>query len=212
LGTAGIFSLIPAPAPPTLKAPRRLHPAIEGLRWAGLSDPPEAFASEKATQSSGARMGKAFEKSFGRGLHYALKELKRTKGLQGELYSEQWIKFEDQRGPGGLVQIDHFVVFPAGVVAFECKLRESVEAYPQLMRYGPLLKHIFARPVRMVAVFRILTGATERPPEVSSVWECLVEGAALRSWHVPNREFVLALPRLPRRRRSDEEDLSNGTA
>lgn len=203
--------LIPAPQVP-VRPPRRFHPMIEGLKWAQLSDPPAAFATNRVAQNSGARMGKAFERSFGRGLHYALKELKREKGLVGELYSEQWIKFEDGRGPGGLVQIDHFAVFPTGVVAFECKLRESAEAYPQLMRYGPLLKHIFGRPVRMVAVFRILTGVTQLPPEVESVWDCLVEGPALRSWHVPNREFVLALPRLPRLQRLVKEDLSDGTA
>jgi hypothetical protein len=204
--------LIPAPAPWTHKRSRRLHPAIEDLRWAELSDTAPAFTKDEVTRDPGARMGKAFETSFGRGLHFALKALKREKGLAGELYSEQWIKFEDRRGPGGLVQVDHFVVFPTGIVAFECKLRESSEAYPQLMRYGPLLKYIFNRPVRMVAVFRILTGMSERPISVSSLWECLVEGPALRYWHVPNREYVLALPRLPRRPRSDEEDLQNGTA
>jgi hypothetical protein len=202
--------LIPTPAPPRARHSRRLHRAIEGLRRAAITDSP-VFPGRQATPNAGARMGRAFEASFGRGLGYALKELKRSKRLDGELYSGNWIEFEDDRGPGGLVQVDHFVVFPAGVVAFECKLRESSEAYPQLMRYGPLLKYIFNRPVRMVAVFRILTGRTELPLEVSSLWECLTEGPALRYWHVPNREFVLALPRLPRRTRPDEEDLQNGT-
>lgn len=198
------MNLVPR-GPTSIRPARRRHPAVEGLRRAELVDGPKHI-TQPDTENVGIKVGRRFEKSFGLGLSFALKELRREKQLAGELYSGQWIVFEDQRGPGGLVQVDHFVVFPAGVVVFECKNTETEEAYPQLMRYAPLLGFIFARPVRMVAVFRIMNGQTKLPMAVSSLWECLIEGPALRYWHVPHRDYIYATPRLARQRSTVAEN------
>lgn len=96
--------------------------------------------------------------------------------IHGTLYRGQWITFTDANGPG-FAQPDYFILQPEQVLLFECKLTQTEEAWRQLRSlYGPLLAHIFERPIISVQVCHNLTST---PPIIITSPSSSKDGAIL---------------------------------
>lgn len=94
--------------------------------------------------------GKTFEKQVGR----ELKKLIKEEIIDGELFSNRWLTFQDRNGHG-FAQPDHFVVMKDYVLLVEAKLTEAIDANIQLNElYGPLLGFIYRRPILLLAAFK----------------------------------------------------------
>ena len=76
------------------------------------------------------------------------------KRLEGKLYADLWLMFEDSNG-NGFAQPDQFLMQEKRIVLFECKLSQNSQAWEQITHlYKPLLEHVFKKPVIGVQVFK----------------------------------------------------------
>lgn len=91
--------------------------------------------------------GVAYERKFAR-------EARRQYGASA--VSGQWLRFTDDAGLG-LAQPDTYALLPERIILFECKLRETDLAWPQLHFYAQLLEALLRRPVTQIQVCKILT-------------------------------------------------------
>jgi hypothetical protein len=88
----------------------------------------------------------------GLGLTYERRIGKVLRAWWPELQSGTWFEW-----PGGCCQVDHFVVLSSVVLLFECKLKETDAAWPQIEKYRKVLESYFGRPVVGIQVCKYLT-------------------------------------------------------
>lgn len=121
------------------------HRAVVGLRWAELSS--KAPWPRLRRRKGAKARGLAYERKLGLFL---------SKKYPSATHLGEWFHFLDANG-SGYAQPDAYVVFPSLVVAFECKLTQTVRAELQLRElYLPLLAHVYSRPVVGVQVCKYL--------------------------------------------------------
>ena len=113
---------------------------IEGLVWVQLTDE-GPIVSRKAPRKASVKRGRSYERKVARAL-------KREKGKYGgELFIGQWLLFRDKHGYGR-AQPDAYILRPDLVVLIECKLTQTEDAEPQLLKlYLPLLRELYSRRV-----------------------------------------------------------------
>ena len=133
---------------------------IKDLKWASVADRNPFPGPSKLTGTKA--QGLAFQNKVGRFLAGEID----AKRLEGKLYSDLWLMFEDCNG-NGFAQPDHFLLQPNLVVVFECKLSQNSRAWPQIeLLYQPLLAHLFKRPVIGVQAFKRMRYEEPKRPQV----------------------------------------------
>jgi len=121
---------------------------LKGLKWAAVADR-NPYPGPRRLKGSAAA-GIAFQNKVSQFLQGQIDR----KLLEGKLYSDLWLMFEDSKG-NGFAQPDHFILQPEQIVLFECKLSQNSVAWTQMdLLYKPLLEHLFKRPVLGIQVFK----------------------------------------------------------
>lgn len=136
---------------------------IQDLVFAEHVQPP-AFATAKrrprGAKGLGLQYEREFVKQFPTGLH------------------NPWFKFHDRNGPG-LCSMDLLLQTPMGIVIWECKLTNTIEADMQLTGlYGPIVQHVYRTPVFGAVVQRHLQRSTDLRRVVTTLEEAQAHMAA----------------------------------
>lgn len=134
---------------------------ILGLKRVGLATRNPFPGPRKLTGSKA--QGIAFQNKFGRYLAGQVD----AKRLQGKVYQDLWLMFEDKNGTG-YAQPDIFILEEKRIVIFECKLSQNSQAWVQLDRlYKPLLEFLFKRPAIGIQVFQRMRHEEPNRPRIS---------------------------------------------
>lgn len=134
---------------------------IKDLKWVSLADR-NPYPGPRRLKGSNAQ-GIAFQNKLGAFLAQAIREGR----IEGKLYSDLWLMFEDRNG-SGYAQPDHFIIQPERLVLFECKLSQNSIAWQQMEQlYKPLLGHLFRKPVVGIQAFKRMRFEETSRPRVS---------------------------------------------
>lgn len=92
----------------------------------------------------------------------------RAKRLEGRLYSDLWLFYEDANGQG-YAQPDHFILQPERIILLECKLTQVDTAWDQMDGlYVPLLRKLFRREeIIRVQAFKTMRKEDPTRPRIS---------------------------------------------
>lgn len=120
---------------------------VNNLRWVKAADPPPFEGAPRRLKGMQAK-GKAFERKVGEHLKGIVEA-----GEEGNLWIGPWFQFEDDNGPG-LAQPDALLLKDDVALIFECKLKQTPAAAPQLLLYGTLTEALLEVPWVGIQVFK----------------------------------------------------------